>query len=182
MLNDIFLAARHLTAVAALGISMCASAVPILGQGTWEKSLLARDWAGNGPGVDAYFDPTLNLTWLADANYATTSGFVADGHMDFLSGNNWARGLMLFGGSEWRLPTLSPVNDTVNFDTAFSNNGSTDYGTAKTNEGWGEDSELGYMHYVHLRNKGLYLPNDADTGSFVLQSGWGCPTPDHSAT
>jgi hypothetical protein len=66
------------------------------------------------------------------------------------------------------------VNDTANFNTAFSNNGSTDVGTAKTGVGWGEDSEMGYMYYVHLGNKGFYVPNDSNPGNFsVVQSGFG---------
>jgi hypothetical protein len=144
----------------------------IEGQGSWQRSLQPRDF-GNDGSIDAYYDPYLDLTWLADANFAQTSGFDADGRMNFTQANTWASGLTLFGGSDWRLPTLTPVNDTATLNFGFSNNGSTDQGTAKTGVGWGEDSELGYMYYVHLGNKGFYVPNDANPGSIVEQSGFG---------
>ena len=181
------LATRLLTVAVVSGVSMCAQAALscpfadgngaargacIAGQGTWQTSLLPRDWDGNGVGVDAYYDPFLDITWLKDAELAQTSGHDADGRMTFSSANAWAAGLTLFGGNEWRLPTLTPVNDRA-FNTAFSNNGSTDVGTARTGVGWGEDSELGYMYYVHLGNGGLWLPDDANPGSTVVQTDWG---------
>ncbi len=137
-------------------------------QGIWRHSLLARDWAGNGVGVDAYYDPILNLTWLADADFAQTSGHAAHGLMNWSAANAWAGGLTLFGGTDWRLPTVTPVDGTANFNTAFSTNGSTDWGTARTDQGWGGHSEMGFMYYVHLGNRGFWLPD----GTFV-QSGWG---------
>jgi hypothetical protein len=144
-------------------------------QGTWRTSLQARDWAGNGVGVDAYYDSFLNLTWLADANWAQTSDHDSDGLMTFGDAKAWADGLTLFGGSDWRLPTVTPVNDATHFNTTFSNNGSTDWGYARTGVGggWGRHSEMGYMFYVHLGNKGFATPNDAEPGSQVMQSGWG---------
>jgi len=144
----------------------------LAGQGTWETSLLSRDLGGDGT-VDAWYDPFLDLTWLADANSAQTSGFDDDGLMTFTAANAWASGLVLLGGSDWRLPTLTPVNDTRTFNTVFSNNGSTDRATARTGVGWGEDSEMGYMHYVHLGNRGRWVPNDANPGSSVEQAGAG---------
>jgi hypothetical protein len=179
IMNKHFVAARLLAVAVVSGVSMTAEAALscpfadgnggnpgacIAGQGTWETSLQARDWLGNGVGVDAYYDPFLNITWLADAGaFFPTFG----------AANEWAGGLNLFGGTSWRLPTLTPVNDTSTFNTASSNNGSTDVGTAKTGVGWGEDSETGYMFYVHLGNKGYFVPNDENPDSTVLQSGWG---------
>jgi len=144
----------------------------IAGQGSWQTSLQARDWSGNGVGVDAYYDPFLNLTWLADVDWARTSGFDTDGLMTWSRANAWVRDLTLFGGSDWRLPTVTPVNG-VSFTTTRSNNGSSDRGTAKTGQGWGEHNEMGYMYYVHLGNKGFWVPDDANPSSQVEQSGWG---------
>src|SRR5690349_11799993 len=48
------------------------AASPVSGQGTWESELQARDINSDGL-VDAYYDTALNLTWLADANFAKTS-------------------------------------------------------------------------------------------------------------
>jgi hypothetical protein len=147
----------------------------IAGQGSWQTSLQARDFGNDGT-IDAYYDADLDLTWLADANHARTSGFDADGAMTFSVANGWASSLnssSYLGGTAWRLPTVMPVNDTATFNISFSNNGSTDDGYAKTGMGWGAASEMGYMYYVHLGNRGLCTPNDASPGSCSTQAGAG---------
>jgi hypothetical protein len=69
------------------------------------------------------YDTTLNLTWLADMNYALTSGFATggvapgsiygtntiwtDGRMGWDAANNWASNLSYGGFDDWRLPTLN---------------------------------------------------------------------------
>lgn len=146
-----------------------AAAVP--GQGSWETSLEARDWAGNGAGIDAYYDNVLNITWLADANYARAAGLSANGAVPFATASAWVAGLDLLGMSDWRLPSVSPV-DGVAFNTSFSNNGSTDRGGAATGTGWGTASELGYMFYVHLANLGFFQPNDLAPAAQAQQAGW----------
>ena len=45
----------------------------------------------------AYYDDLADLTWLADANYAQTSGFDADGRMYWVDANSWAAGLNVGG-------------------------------------------------------------------------------------
>lgn len=52
----------------------------------------------------AYYDTETDLTWLADANYALTSGYDADGRMDWANAVNWATNLDMFGLNDWRLP------------------------------------------------------------------------------
>jgi hypothetical protein len=147
---------------------------PNLGQGTWRTSLQPRDWTGNGPGVDAFYDTILNITWLADPDFAITSGFDADGLMTLAQANAWADGLSLFGGDGWRLPRIFPVSGLPLYNHNFSNNGTTDRGTAATGVGWGGASELGYMFYVHLGNKGIFTPNDANPSAAVgPQPGYG---------
>lgn len=145
-----------------------------LDQGTWRTSLQARDWAGNGPGVDAFYDTVLGITWLADPDFAITSGIDADGLMTLPQAKAWADGLSLFGGDDWRLPRIWPVSGLPLYNHNFSNNGTTDRGTAATGVGWGGASELGYMFYVHLGNKGIFTPNDANPGAAVgPQPGYG---------
>lgn len=143
-------------------------------QGTWKTSLLARDWSGNGSGIDAYYDPFLDLTWLADPDYAKTSGFDSDGLITLADARAWVGGLTLFGGDDWRLPVMRPVSGLPLFNNTFSNNGTTDHGTARTGVGWGAASELGYMYYVHLGNKGIFTPNDTNpTATSPTQPGFG---------
>jgi hypothetical protein len=110
------------------------------------------------------YDNVLNITWLADANYAKTSGYSADGLMNWVDANAWADGLSFGGYTDWRLPTVTPVNGT-----SFNYGGSSvDLG------GWGYDgssdrgfnitspnSELSFMYYVNLGLKG-YLSSTGD--------------------
>ena len=52
--------------LASLG-AVPAHAVGIAGQGTWQQTLLGRDLDGNlGNGPEAWYDTTLNITWLAN--------------------------------------------------------------------------------------------------------------------
>lgn len=51
------------------------------------------------------YDTDFDLTWLADANYAQTSGYDADGRMDWNTANAWANNLVYSGYDDWRLPT-----------------------------------------------------------------------------
>jgi len=55
----------------------------------------------------AYYDTEADLTWLADANYAFTSGYSTggpSGRMIWADANNWSAGLSVAGISGWRLP------------------------------------------------------------------------------
>ena len=58
------------------------------------------------------YDDDLNITWLADANYAMTSGFDVDGLMSWTNANAWAAGLSYFDSvrnvtyEDWRLPNM----------------------------------------------------------------------------
>ena len=50
------------------------------------------------------YDDVANITWLADANYAKTSGYDADGLMSWSAAKTWADNLVYGGYSDWRLP------------------------------------------------------------------------------
>jgi hypothetical protein len=126
-------------------------------------------------GGEAYYDNILDITWLADANYAQTSGFDDDGFMNWEAAKTWVSGLDINGIIGWRLPTLSPING-VSFDTNFSNNATTD-GNYADSKGWvgptgSPVSELGHLFYVTLGNVGWCTPDDADPSSCVEQTGW----------
>lgn len=58
------------------------------------------------------YDTTRNITWLADMNYARTSGYDSDGKMSWTAANTWASALVYGGFDDWRLPTVSPLSDT----------------------------------------------------------------------
>lgn len=116
-----------------------AAAGPIIGQGTWESTLQARDINTDGT-VDAYYDTALNITWLADANL---------GWLAWNDAQAAVAGLDVHGVTGWRLPDAKPVNGTT-FNTSFSYDGSTDEGYNATS------SELAHMFYVTLGNKGDY--------------------------
>lgn len=49
-----------------------------------------------------------NVTWLADADYAYTSGRAVDGRLSFAEALAWAAGLELYGVRGWRLPVGRP--------------------------------------------------------------------------
>ncbi len=109
---------------------------------------------GNG----LIYDSAQDITWLQDANYAKTSGYAAanatdtrytahtnttntilpSGRMGWTAANTWVNQLVYEGFDDWRLPTLSP-------------------------DGGLQNSELLYMHYVNLGNRGfLYTRPDRD--------------------
>lgn len=57
----------------------------------------------------AYYDDEADLTWLADARYARTTGYDTDG-MLWEEANDWANNLNINGITGWRLPT-TPDSD-----------------------------------------------------------------------
>lgn len=85
--------------------------VPVPEQGTWTQTLQARYFTSDHTsGPDAYYDTTLNITWLADANYSVTQ-YLATGigrGSDWYSTMAWASGLDVKGVIGWRLPTVDP--------------------------------------------------------------------------
>lgn len=171
---------RVLSVGAVLAASSSVVAGPITGQGTWETTLQGRDLDGNAATFEAFYDTTLDITWLADANYARTSGFDADGRMTWDSANAWAAALDVFGITGWRLPTVAPIDGSV-FHTAFSTNATTDRGYADV-DGWVDGagapvSEVGHMYYVTLGNLGACPPDGGDGNPATCDgsppTGWG---------
>ena len=104
-----------------------------------------------GTDYQAYYDTEADLTWLADANYAATSGYAAananglgsnvnninaNGTMGWQAANDWAAQLTVGGVSGWRLPT------TLQPDASCSSqSGSVSYGYNCTG------SEMGNLFY-----------------------------------
>lgn len=77
------------------------------------------------------YDTALDITWLADWNYAQTSGHDADGLMNRSVAMDWADNLVFGGYDDWRLPTigqpdtLCSFNCTVGGATAYVGTGCT---------------------------------------------------------
>lgn len=71
---------------------------------TADAALMGRLAAtSGGSDYQAYYDTESNLTWLADANYAMTSGYDANGLMNWADANGWAAELNIAGVDGWRL-------------------------------------------------------------------------------
>lgn len=109
------------------------------------------------------YDNVLNITWLQNANYGAGSSYddgssLTDGRMSWSNAVAWANSLVYGGYADWRLPT------TVDGPNAFvlGYNGSTTAGYNITS------SEMGYMYYVNLGNKGYYATDGTNP-----QPGWG---------
>ncbi len=88
----------------------------LLTSGLAQATLLDR-------GGGLIYDDVLNITWLQDSNYAQTSGFDADGRMNWSDANTWAAGLSYFDSYNQRrrthclaLVTPSPDLSTFQFD------------------------------------------------------------------
>lgn len=84
---------RILVGLLMLG-ALGAAADKFTGRGTWETTLLPRDYDNDGT-VDAYYDTDQNLTWLAD--WGLFGGFQPDAR-------RWAARLRVGGDRFWRLP------------------------------------------------------------------------------
>ncbi len=110
---------------------------------------------GNG----MIYDSDQDITWLQDANYAMTSGYDADGRMNWDSATAWANNLMYGGYNDWRLANTA---DTGAPGPQCTNSG-TDCGSNVDTYG----SELAYMWYDILGNTPYY---DTDGNA---QAGWG---------
>ena len=133
-----------------------------------KSTLQGRDLDGNASTFEAYDDTTLDITWLADANFAMTSGADADGRMTWAEANAWADSLTLGGYTDWRLPTNTPINGT-SYQTNFTTNATSDWGFADS-AGWVDGtgnpvSEMGHMFYVTLGNLGFCPPDGGDGNS-----------------
>ena len=132
-----------LTLIAAMGLS-----------GTANAALQTR------LGGLALYDTDLNITWLADANYAMTSGYDADGLMTWSQANTWAAGLSVGGFSGWRLPTTLQPDATC---------GSQWYGGTQSGGRDCTDSEMGHLFYTELggvTNQSITSTHNANYGLF----------------
>ena len=121
-------------------------------------------------GSGLIYDDQLDITWLQDANYAKTSGYDADGRMNWGGAVVWAANLSYFDSvrnvtyTDWRLPF---VVDTGTVGCNFAYTG-TDCGyNVQTKTGATVYSELAYLYYDNLGLLGFF-----DTAG-AAQANWG---------
>jgi len=158
MKSKLIIAALWMSACLLNLVSLPAHAVAVSGQGTWETTLLARDFDGDGSTVEGWYDTVLGITWLADANHAGTG-------MDWDSADAWAASLDINGISGWRLPAML---DTGTAGCSFGYSG-TDCGwNVQTSSGMTVYSELASLFYDTLGNIAYY-----DTSGNGPQADWG---------
>lgn len=135
------------------------------------------------------YDTDLNVSWLKDANYAKTSGYDADGMMNWADANAWAINLSFYDSvrnvtyDDWRLPSINPING-VSFVYSWSADGSTDgSGTSGSSYNISEQgtiyanstaSEMAYLFYNGLNNKS-FCPVSTGCSPYP-QAGWGLVT------
>lgn len=99
------------------------------------------------------YDSVQNVTWLADANYAKTSGYDAQGNMSWQNAVAWVDGLSYLDSvrgtiySDWRLPTFHDLGvPGCDYDYSGSDCG---YNVAVTS------SELAHLFYGDFANKAI---------------------------
>ncbi len=112
-------------------------------------TLIGRDFDGDTSTIEAYYDDAANLTWLADANYAMTSGYDADGRMHWGEATSWVAGLDVEGVTGWRLATTSQPDLSCDLTNSLGAN----YGYDCTG------SEMGNLFYNVLGNSAGALTN-----------------------
>ena len=123
---------RLLATLFACSVPMCittaADAVGGSGQGTWKTTLQGRDLDGNTVTFEAYYDTTLDITWLADTNAAAGSVYdtfsPGSGRLTWADAKAWTASLDINGVNGWRLPSVSPISGS-SFNTTSSSDGTT---------------------------------------------------------
>ena len=93
------------------------------------------------------YDSVQNITWLADANYAQTSGYDGDGFMTWDASITWADQLVYGGFSDWRLFNAAPDDTTC--DSSYDPGGGypTQYYGYNCNS---IGNELAHLFYIDL--------------------------------
>lgn len=146
----------------------------VYAQGTWEATLRGRDLDGDMSTFEAWYDTSLNVTWIADAYLIKTTGYDTDDSITWDEAVTWINYLNqnnYLGYNGWRLPTLIPINGSAfAYNTTY--NGSTDRSYNVSAPGTiyagSKNSELAYMFYNTLGNVAYY-----DTSGNPDQSGYG---------
>ncbi|HYN78432.1 MAG TPA: PEP-CTERM sorting domain-containing protein [Lamprocystis sp. (in: g-proteobacteria)] len=111
------------------------------------------------------YDDVLDVTWLADANYARTSGYSTGGQMSWQDAKAWAASLVYGGFDDWRLPATPQPDPSCREQY--------DAGPSYPPQGYDLDctgSELGYMFYSNLGGQPDTAVSVSHNASFTLFS------------
>jgi len=144
---------------------IAASLISVMASSAAHAALQGRDLNGSAGSFEAYYDTDLNVTWLADANYAKTSSYDADGLMTWAAANTWAAQLSFYNPltnetiDDWRLPTTT---DTGTPGCQFANSG--------TDCGWNVNpasSEMAHLYFTELGNLSYYTTTGAVSGAYA---------------
>ena len=148
----------------------------VLASSTAYAALQGRDLDGNLATFEAYYDTDLNITWLADANYAPTSGiadtlysFNPSGTMNWEDANTWAANLSFTDGvnvyDDWRLPSTILPDASCGYQS-----GGDSYGYNCTG------SEMGHLFYNELggtAGQSILTSADPDLAKFANLQAYG---------
>ncbi|MBA4418532.1 MAG: hypothetical protein C0392_11590 [Syntrophus sp. (in: bacteria)] len=119
------------------------------------SNLAHANLVDNGGGL--IYDTDRNITWYdAPAVLRTWDGAMS-----------WATGLNVGGVTGWRLPSTLPVNGGNSYNITVTVNGSTDRSYNITSP----NSEMAYLFYVELGNKGLYDSEGRPQTGYGLRAG-----------
>ncbi len=135
---------------------------------------------GNG----LIYDNVLDITWMQDANYAQTSGYDANGRMNWFEAYTWADQLSYGGFDDWRLASAgnapaSGVNVTTGeLGHMFYNNLGNTAGTSISNNvsftdatpGGGTESFLNVQSFVYWYGE-EYAPDTSFAWAFYTDVG-----------
>jgi hypothetical protein len=176
--------------ISRLNISICGVAL-ILVSNQVQAAVLPLEGrlpaTSGGTDYQAYYDPNLNITWLANANLAATTAFnVAninvDGTMNWTTANaliaamNTDGSTGYLGYNDWRLPTVSPIDGSA-FNYTVTYNGTTDSGynisAPGTTYAEATSSEMDFMFYNTLGNLSSCDPVLSTATTCSAQSGGG---------
>jgi hypothetical protein len=129
-----------------------------------EAALQGRDLDGNTATAEAYYDTDLNISWLADTNYAQTMGYTTisnSGRMSWDDSMTWVSNLSVFGVTGWRLPNTPQLDSTC--DVTDPDRGiSWGYGCT--------DNELAHLFYNELggsEGSSILASSDPDLSKFA---------------
>lgn len=150
---------KRLALIGAVGLGLVSASA--------NAALLGRDLNGSPGSFEAYYDTTLNITWLANANLAATNTFGVSGinmtpgnqgKMNWNTANAWIAAMNAanyLGVNTWRLPSMYDINNdgcTVNSFASF-NGGDCGYNVVSTGP---QASEMASLYYDTLGNLAFF--------------------------